>query len=408
MKIRLEENCCIPNLETSEAMLLKFAGTSSCRTVQFFRRGWLMPFPRICLVLIAMALAPLAGCSSPSIFSSGSSSHTAYVTLPNSNAVAAFRIKTSGSSANDNLTAQFTTIVGSPFPAGSSPASVLVHPSGQWAYVANRNENDISLFTVNSSIGSLQEVLPRTTTGLTPLAMVMDSGGNYLFVVNELSSNISVYTINSSTGALSAIAGSPFTTFNNPFALAITPSGKFLYVLNPNLTSVIAYTVASGVLQPVAGLPVQVGNGPRAISVDPAGSFVYVTNSADNTVSVLGVNSSTGALTLLGSFATGTTPTAVVALDTYLYVANQGSSNVSVFTVTPVTGVLTQITSSPFSAGTAPLFAVLDPDNLFLYIGSQSANTITALSIDTSTGALTATSQSAPTGVSPSSMSVAK
>jgi 6-phosphogluconolactonase (cycloisomerase 2 family) len=98
----------------------------------------------------------------------------------------------------------------------------------------------------------------------------------------------------------------------------------------------------------------------------------------------------------------------VVALDPYLYVANQGSSNVSVFTVTPVTGVLTQITSSPFSAGVAPLFAVLDPDNLFLYIGSQSANTITALSIDTSTGALTATSQSAPTGVSPSSMSVAK
>jgi len=367
-----------------------------------------MPSKRVCVVLVALWLAPLMGCGSPSIFSSGSSSHTAYVTLPNSNAVAALRIKTSGSSVNNNLTAQFTTIVGSPFPAGSSPASVLVHPSGQYVYVANRNENDISLFTINSSIGSLQEVLPRTTTGLTPLDMAMDSGGNYLFVVNELSSNISVYAINPTTGVLSAIAGSPFTTFNNPFALAITPSGKFLYVLNPNLTSVIAYTVASGVLQPVAGLPAQVGNGPRAITVDPAGTFVYVTNSADNTVSVLGINSTTGALTLLGSFTTGTTPTAVVALDPYLYVANLGTSNISVFTVTPVTGVLTQITSSPFSAGTAPLFAVLDPDNQFLYVGSQTADSITALSIDTSTGALAATSQSAVTGTSPSSMGITK
>ncbi|MGA8492253.1 MAG: beta-propeller fold lactonase family protein [Terriglobales bacterium] len=367
-----------------------------------------MPSKRVFLILIAIGLAPVVGCGSPSIFSSSSSSHTAYVTLPNSNAVAAFRIKTSGSVANDNTQAQFTTIVGSPFPAGSSPSSVLVHPSSQYVYVANRNENNISLFTINSSIGSLQEVLPRTTTGLTPISMVMDSGGNYLFVANELSSNISVYAINSSTGALSAIAGSPFSTYNNPFALAITPSGKFLYVLNPNLTSVIGYTIASGVLHPVAGLPAQVGNGPRAIAVDPAESFVYVANSADNTVSVLGINSSTGALTLLGAFATGTTPTSVVALDPYLYVANQGSSNVSVFTVTPNTGVLTQITSSPFSAGTAPLFAVLDPDNLFLYIGSQSANTITALSIDTSTGALTETSQAATTGVSPSSMSVTK
>jgi 6-phosphogluconolactonase len=395
-------------LGTSEVMVLKFAETSTCRTIQFSRRVSIMT-KRICLVLFAMWLAPLIGCSSPSIFSSGSSSHTAYVTLPNSNAVAALRIKTSvNSSSATSDTVQFTTIVGSPFPAGSSPGSVLVHPSGKFVYVANRSENDISLFTINSSIGSLQEVLPRTTTGLTPLAMVMDSGGNYLFVVNELSNNISVYTINSTTGALSAIAGSPFTTFNNPFTLAITPSGKFLYVLNPNLTSVIAYTVASGVLQPIAGLPIQVGNGPRAITVDPAGNFVYVVNTTDNTVSVLGINSSSGALTLLGSFSTGTTPTSVVALDPYLYVGNLGSSNISVFTVTPVTGVLTEITSSPFSAGTAPLFEVLDPDNLFLYVGSQTANSITALSIDTTTGALTATSQSATTEASPSSMSVAK
>jgi 6-phosphogluconolactonase (cycloisomerase 2 family) len=158
----------------------------------------------------------------------------------------------------------------------------------------------------------------------------------------------------------------------------------------------------------VAGLPAQVGNGPRAITVDPAGSFVYVTNSADNTVSVLNINTGTGALTLLGTFATGTTPTSVVALDTYLYVGNQGSTNISAFTVTPVTGVLTEITSSPFSVGIAPLFEVLDPDNLFLYVGSQSANSITALSIDTSTGALAETSQSAATGVSPSSMGVTK
>ena len=367
-----------------------------------------MPSKRIYLVLIALGLAPLVGCGSPSILSSSSSSHTAYVSLPNSNAVAAFRIKTSGSSTNNNAEAQFTAIVGSPFPAGSSPTSVLVHPSGKYVYVVNRNENDISLFTINSSIGSLQEVLPRTTTGLTPVSMIMDSGGNYLFVINELSGNISTYSINSGTGALSQIAGSPFTTYNNPFSLAITPSGKFLYVVNPDLTSVIAYTVASGVLTPVAGLPAQVGNGPRAITVDPAGSFVYVTNSADNTVSVLNINPGTGALTLLGTFATGTTPTSVVALDPYLYVGNQGSTNVSAFTVTPVTGVLTEITSSPFSVGIAPLFEVLDPDNLFLYVGSQSANSITALSIDTSTGALAETSQSAATGVSPSSMGVAK
>ncbi|HXM23963.1 MAG TPA: beta-propeller fold lactonase family protein [Terriglobales bacterium] len=351
------------------------------------------PSKRTSLIFIALGLATLAGCGS-------ASTHTAYVTLPNSNAVAAYRI--------DNNSAQFTTIVGSPYPAGSSPSSVLVHPSKRFAYVANQSENDISLFTIDSSLGSLKEVLPRTPTGLAPGSLLMDAPGSFLFAVNQVSSSISVYSINSGSGALAPVAGSPFSTFPNPAACAITPSGKFLYVLNPNLASVFAYAITSGVLRPVAGLPVQVGNGPFGITVDPGEKFVYVTNSADNTVSILSINSSTGALTLLGSFATGTQPTSVAVLGQYLYVANLVSSNISVFSVAPTTGVLTQITNSPFSAGGAPLFEVIDPNGKFLYTGSQSANTISVLSIAASTGALTTTSQSALTGVAPSSMSVTK
>src|SRR5579864_7268980 len=251
----------------------------------------MMPSKRTSVVFIALGLATLSGCGS-------SATHTAYVSLANSNAVAAYRI--------NNHTAVFTTIVGSPYPAGNSPSSVRVHPSNKFVYVANQSENDISLFTIDSAIGSLQELLPRTPAGLTPVSLAMDSGGNFLFALNRISGSISVYSINSGSGALTAVAGSPFPTFPNPVAFALTPSAKFLYVVNADLASVFAYTVKSGVLQPVAGLPVQVGNGPLAITVDPAETFVYVANSADNTVSVLSINSTTGALTLLGSFPTGT------------------------------------------------------------------------------------------------------
>jgi 6-phosphogluconolactonase (cycloisomerase 2 family) len=347
----------------------------------------------IAMVFMVLGLATLLGCGS-------SSTHTAYVSLPNSNAVAAYRI--------NNRSAAFTTILGSPYPAGNSPASVRVHPSNKFVYVANQSENDVSLFTIDSAIGSLQEVLPRTATGLTPASLLMDSGGNFLFALNEVSGSISVYSINSGSGALTPVAGSPFATFPNPVAFALSPSAKFLYVLNANLASVFAYTVKSGVLQAVAGVPVPVGNGPLALTVDPAETFVYVANSADNTVSVLSINSSSGALTLLGSFPTGTTPASVVVLGSYLYVANLGSSNISAFSVAPTTGVLTQITSSPFSAIAAPLFEVIDPNGLFLYVGSQTGRSISAFSINTSTGVLTATSQSASTSVSPSSMSVSK
>jgi 6-phosphogluconolactonase (cycloisomerase 2 family) len=244
--------------------------------------------------------------------------------------------------------------------------------------VSNRIDNTISLFTIDSAIGSLHEVLPRTPAGLTPGFLVMDAPGNFLFALNQISSSVSVYSINSASGALTAVAGSPFTTAPNPVALAIAPSGKFLYVLNANLSAVFAYTISSGVLQPIAGLPAQVGNGALAITV------------------------------VLGTFATGIQPIAVAVLGQYLYVANQGSSNISVFTVAPTTGVLTQITNSPFSAGGAPSFELIDPSGLFLYTGSQTGNVISALSIDVSTGDLTATSGSATTGSAPSSMSVSK
>ena len=220
-----------------------------------------MPIKRTLLVFVVMGLATLVGCSS-------AGTHTAYVSLPNLNAVAAYRI--------NNSSAAFTNIVGSPYPGGDSPVAVRVHPSGKFVYVANQSENDISLFTIDSAIGSLHEVLPRTATGLTPVSLTMDSAGNFLYALNQVSGNISVYSINSGTGALAAVTGSPFTTFPNSTAFAITPSAKFLYVLNTNLAAVFAYTITSGVLAPVSTIPVQVGNGPQALAVDPAETFVYV------------------------------------------------------------------------------------------------------------------------------------
>jgi 6-phosphogluconolactonase len=362
-----------------------------------------LPSQRTSLIFIAMGLAALVGCGSSSPSSSAPSfpsSHTAYVALPTSNAVAGYLI--------NNNSATFTSILGSPYPGGTSPSSVVVHPSNKFVYAANQGGNDISLFTVDSTLGSLLEVLPRTRAGLTPVSLVMDTPGSFLFALNRVSGSISVYSINSGTGALTAVAGSPFSTFPNLVAMAITPSAKFLYVLNANLGAVFAYTVASGVLQPVAGLPAQVGGGPLGITVDPAETFVYVANSTDSTVSVLSINSSTGALTLLGSFATGTTPTAVAVLGQYLYVANLGSTNISAFSVAPTTGVLTQITDSPFAAGGAPLFEVIDPNDKFLYTVSQTGKNISALSITATTGALGTASQTATTQFAPAGMTVSK
>jgi DNA-binding beta-propeller fold protein YncE len=54
-----------------------------------------------------------------------------------------------------------------------------------------------------------------------------------------------------------------------PIAVAIDPSGQFLYAVNFNSNDLSAYTVsAAGVLTPIAGSPYAVGTQPHSIAID--------------------------------------------------------------------------------------------------------------------------------------------
>ena len=116
----------------------------------------MIPGKRTAWGLVITVLAGALGCSN-NLSGGGSSSHTAYVPVPTDNAVQGYRI--------DDNSGAFTTVLGSPFPAGTSPTSLVIHPSGKFAYVANQSSNNISLFTIDSNTGVLTEILPQTPAG---------------------------------------------------------------------------------------------------------------------------------------------------------------------------------------------------------------------------------------------------
>src|SRR5256885_14427931 len=117
---------------------------------------------RIALICVLLVLAGLVGCSS-------SSTHIAYVPLPPSNSIAAFRVS--------NHSGKFTPVVGSPFAAGNSPNSIVLDPANKFPYAANQTGNDISLFKIDHSTGGLTEVTPRTPAGVSPGGFAMDFAG---------------------------------------------------------------------------------------------------------------------------------------------------------------------------------------------------------------------------------------
>ncbi|MDP1946426.1 MAG: beta-propeller fold lactonase family protein, partial [Nitrospirota bacterium] len=104
-------------------------------------------------------------------------------------------------------------------------------------------------------------------------------------------------------------------------------------------------------------VPVAVGTNPVSVTVDPSGRFAYVVNQGANTVSVLAINGTTGALTTVGApIAAGTSPISISVepRGQRAYVANFGSNNLSAFTIDGSTGALTAlgtfVDASPVSA----------------------------------------------------------
>jgi hypothetical protein len=79
-----------------------------------------------------------------------------------------------------------------------------------------------------------------------------------------------------------------------------------------------------------------------------AQSFAYVANSGDGTVSAYKIDSTTGALSMVGSFQAGSDPTSV-AVDPsgkFAYVANFNDDTVSAYTINSTTGALSQLSGT--------------------------------------------------------------
>ena len=324
-----------------------------------------------------------------------------YVTNRGSNDVSGYTINAS--------TGGLAPSPGSPFVNLSAPSAIAVSSNGFFAYAANRQANNVTAFRVGTNgallRGESTAATPNpTSVGTAPRALAISQDSRFLYVGNSGSDSVTVFSIGTA-GVLTRVAqttgnSNPVGTGGSgPLALTISPTGRFLYVVNGTSNNVTAFQVeTSGLLTqvPPAGPgtnPISVsGTGPTALAMSPNGQFLYVTNGASNTVTAFQVATS-GLLTLVTSTgsnpnpvsAGGATPNgiAVASNGAFLYIAN-GEGNVSAFAMGG-NGLLTLVPASgtalnPTPAGSSPAAVTISQDGQFLYVanrgGSVSAYTI--------------------------------
>ncbi|HUA93276.1 MAG TPA: beta-propeller fold lactonase family protein [Terracidiphilus sp.] len=212
--------------------------------------------------------------------------------------------------------------------------------------------------------------LPGKTDIIVPTAINVLASGAYVYVTAYDSSVTPAvgYVFGFSAGSggvLTPVAGSPFAAGTQPSAIASSASNSYVYVTDYAKADVLAYSVGgSGALTPLAGSPFRSGNQPSAIVADPAYSFVYVANSLDATVTAYSVSS--GALTSLGTYTTGTQPVAIgidPSTERFVYTANYLGNTVSGWQLSTTAGTLLESQYSPFAANAQPTAVAAIPHN---------------------------------------------
>ena len=297
---------------------------------------------------------------------------------------------------------------------GKTPVTVTVNPAtGNHHFLYVMEGQGISGWKTNSSTGAIsptgQKVVPAH---LDPYRGATDAAGTHLYVTNVTSNDLSAFTIDRTTGYLTQTPGSPYPISRTPTAVAVAPSGKFVYVTADNAVAgdgVTAFSVnPDGSLKTVPGSPFPTQIGPQSLLVDSSGKYLYVADASfDGYIDGFTIDQVSGALTPLagspflitpavGCSGTFASDIAEDVLGGHFYTSDSYDNAISGYSMSKNVGTLTQVPGSAFPDYPCidPMVA-FNPDTLtvvpsgkFLYAGNGLAETISAYSVDKVTGSL--------------------
>ena len=239
-----------------------------------------------------------------------------------------------------------------------SSNSVVVTPNNNYLYltslqniIAYQMNSDRTLITENKEA----KVIYKSDPFQQPFSIAISQNGKYLYMGDASENTISAFVISGTDGQLSSIG-----TLNINYPSAIASNNQFVYVTNRRDDKVFAYTISgNGLLQPnIFPESVDTGLNPCAIAIDPKGRYVFVLSKGDSmilesTISIYAINAN-GSLTkkadIPNDIASGMNSfdLAIDPNGRYLFVTNGGignssDKNITSFTINQNDGSLTKV-----------------------------------------------------------------
>lgn len=268
-----------------------------------------------------------------------------------------------------------TNAVVTTIPVGTTPFGVAASPDGKTIYVANINSLSVSVISTATN-----QVTGAIKVSGQPYGLAVSPDGTLLYVTNHSGTNITVVnTSNNSTSRLVTVGGIPY-------EVVFQPSGANAYVAN-NASSTVTVIRTSD----FSTTTLTTGNQPAGLAVTPSGAALYVANYNDNTVSVFDTSKSTNTATInVGNYPRGV---AAHPNGKQIWVTNQGDGTISVIDVASNTVTAT------INVGNSPVLLAFNSTGSFAYVANGSDNTLGVVDTVLQQQVATVNTGGNPTGV---------
>jgi YVTN family beta-propeller protein len=256
-------------------------------------------------------------------------------------------------------------LVSSKIPTGAQPGFVAVAPNGRYAYVANRESKSLSV--VDTAQHRVTATIPVDAGPPQFIAFTPDGERAYLSIYNRARSVNSVVVID--TASNRTVATVPVGT--RPFALAVSPDGRYVYVPEHDIGRVAVMETANNtVVTEINVLP-----NPHSIAFSADGRQAYIANHESNVISVL----DTASNTVTATVPVGRSPHSVAVSPDQETVANVNYDGNSVSVIDRATNTV----SATIPVGINPQDIEFAPDGGHAYVANNEGGVVSVINMQT-------------------------
>lgn len=289
------------------------------------------------------------------------------------------------------------------------PSRQFLYAVGEVDNVGGKPGGGVSAFAIDQATGKLTLLNQQTSGGGGPCHITLDKEGKNALVANYGGGSIAALPIqpDGKLTAPTAFIQHQGSSVNpqrqkEPHAHSINldAAGRFAFAADLGLDKVLVYKFDGnrGSLTPnePPAATIAPGSGPRHFAFHPSGRYAYVINELLNTVVAFAYDAEKGTLKEVQSIGTlpadfkGRSHTAEVQVHPsgkFLFGSNRGHDSIAAYTIDPNSGKLTLAGIQGADIKEPRNFA-MDPTGTYLLVGNQRSDSIVVFKIDQTTGKL--------------------